>query len=343
MTQNALDMLVNETYSALLDAQAKAEQHRKDESARSRQHAIDTFAAALEEEIGADLVNMLGIEYEVVNTNLGGYLLVSAHFNESGSPFIITRQDNNVNWHVESRYRPEWSADWSKTCPRRKKGEDSEFRVWLLVGIGIMREKKAEADAKAEAKRVADAEREKEQNLRRAEQERAKNERLDAELTIHREIESEVEKSLAAARAAMWTWKAGVTITYYELSFCTGITYNDGEVSSDYETGWCAESALDADGFITFQPTWAYDRTPKTVKLDMSVHKPVWERLTAACVEDLPARLRQNVEIQMPGVTWFWSDSGKQLLSYYESGHETFMVAENGVPVAWVRELVEAS
>lgn len=98
---------------------------------------------------------------------------------------------------------------------------------------------------------------------------------------------------------------------------------------------------LDERGYITVINERGEERT---LKLDMIAHKPVWQRLTASSIEDVPQVLTRKEYATLPGVTaeieWGYDDV-RRVKSYHYAENDKELVEIGVLPVQWVRHLVD--
>lgn len=335
-----LNELVNETYAQFLREQADADAAQESAKRRAEADGLAAFQTALETELGADFLAALGVRYEPTKM--------------SGKPSGVakwTDTESDTAWSIMF-YNGSALSGWKMFAQARQAPRAEVFshttgagnlRDTLLVGIGTARAwavKQAEASAKrlAEAQRIeADtAAREREARQQRAAQEAAA-------VIADQEIRAELATMVASA-PPRWTWKAGATLTLYVMTWVCGAAITDeGDPTFDYDEAYTATDALDAGGYITVRTRY---NEAREIKLDPRIHKPIWERITAQSVADLPSELTVMQKVHLKGVyaEYDYSSDTAAVLRYgYAEDAESFVLADVALlPVAWVRDLVDA-
>lgn len=136
---------------------------------------------------------------------------------------------------------------------------------------------------------------------RHAEERRTEAER-QAESTRLASVVASLEQ---AAASGLWVWPVGATITYHRLTYCIGgHVDDDGTTGATFADGYTATDRLDADGYITLEAwrecSWRWTSRPaRRLRLIPEAHKPVFERLVARSIDDLPAALRESVTVEI--------------------------------------------
>lgn len=345
MSTHQLDQLVQQRYSEHVEherqSQAMSEQLKQNERHLALT-AIDTF---------------LREELEEIYPLLASHWTLSASPDNGGWKVTASFKDDYVTWDISREHPQRQSNAWKlkatsgvvygpSNIGHSDQVQRGKLRDALLIALGHVRNTmrlKAEKDAAYAA----------EQETRRQQREaQAETTRLQQEqdrllaLEIDAELNTLVAQQLEAARANAWQWKPGVIAKWYRLRWCTGGA-RDYELNMqfDYETGYTFTDALDERGYINvYEPCWSdsYDTTEtvsprwRTLKLDMQVHQPVWEELTAAHVDDLPDGLAYTLRLRIDGMGY-----RDGLLTRQEFDSISPTVAR--LPVSWLQALIELS
>lgn len=279
------------------DAARKAQ-----EADTQRQQQIERLRNLLIEDVGSDLFALLAVE--VLPTKAGFVVR-----DELGYERFAVLLDSDISGGDGTRSLPErcWEmtavdADAKPFERRRCIAADLRDALLLLIRDASMKfdalRAQAAADAQADARRMADdlADRQREAQDRQA--------RIDAENRIDAESAATVKVLLAAH--PLWVWPEGLTLIYYRLHWATG--ERGGEGYADYDSGFSLSDALDADGCIT---VYNYAGA-RRLKLNMQVHKPVWEIKTAARSAELPSDLVETASVVIVGIKERWSSDQRR-------------------------------
>lgn len=163
-----------------------------------------------------------------------------------------------------------------------------------------------------------------------------------AEKQADLEIRAELE-ILKETTPLSWTWKEGVTVTFYVMSWAIGaIAGEGGEISADYDADYTLVDELDEHGYITVINPRGEQRT---IKLDMIAHKPIWQRFTVSSIDELPAKLTKKEYATLRGVSaeteWGYDDTRRVKRYHYATDSSSEDVEVGVIPVQWVRDLVD--
>lgn len=244
---------------------------------------------------------------------------------------------DGVTWRIE-RYEPR-PRDWkflpisgvaypSVTCSH------DELKGKLMLNLGLYQQAAAEWNTKQEQKRIHDEQAEQRLQAQRA-RERAEWEvKLAALQAVDAAIREEIARAVVEAKKGLWQWPHGAVLTYYHLTWTTGMS-SEGEAATD--SGYTLADAL-VDGWIDVTD-WGGDL--RRLRLDMLAHKPIWEQRTAESVDDLPKSLTQqqyiplrNVEYHYLDGHWYWERVKGNEFSYELEGVV--------LPVEWLRSAIDA-
>lgn len=329
--------------NSLIDQARERAQAQKDAArvareaaqAEARAQAITTFKALVLAVLETDLLDALNPTYEARLHFKNVYVTMSWRDDDSSTLWTLEGGSTNDYQTLAMKALTLDShrtavLDWSTV-------RMNELRDQLLQGMAFVRDTVAAARAKAEEHRqrveqdAVDAEIARRQ---RAEQDALSCAAADA---ISAEIGTLIAQRLADEVAHLWQWKLGATITLYSVRYCTGAHLIEEEGAEfDYANGWTLTDELDADGYIHL-----IGKNPRHLRLDPHTHMPIWERHTFASIDDLPSYFRERSGFVIEGITKAFFSDGKERW-IYESGESWgFSAAPEGLPVEWVRALVD--
>lgn len=338
----ALDVKIAETYDKFREEEQAEDARLAKEAQEARNARLDEFSDALRQVLDPQLLVELGMK--VVFYRVSAFSTdedIQAAFTFEDVPFTIRRRgESNMQpptwkWIVEAK-EPGFNAYFTYVT------DPSETETCLLIGLGKIRAIRTEERAK-DAQKERDRQAVIDQNNAKAAEARQTHATMIADKRLqHADLEAQVERQIAAAKARLWTWREGCTLTYY------GITWNVGGSGDDYayESGYCLTDRLDGgdgdfgSGYITVYPRNSYDKT-RVVKLDVTAHKVVWERFSAASMLDLPGNLCEEVTVNIPGI-YYDNFNGERLLvkSDSEAGLRLVIGAQ---PLKWIRDVVDGA
>lgn len=311
---------------------------REAAAAEIRAQAIAQFIELLTGELGAELLDALHPIYEARLHQKLASVTAQWHDDDSATDWSLTRLSDSFDaifalkaWSVRGSSMAT-HLDWSAIRQR-------ELRHKLLSGIGFVREVVEAQRKKDEIVRL-----QREEQQQQAERDRQLREQEEAELLaaadeVHAEIEALIAQRTAEEQAKLWQWKPGATITLYTVRYCTGTRYVEEEGSEfDYATGWTLTDELDANGYLKLiMPKERY------LRLDPHTHMPIWERHTFSTFDELPRDLRERSGFVIEGITKRNFSDGKWRWVYDRSESWGCTAAPDGLPVEWVRFLVDGA
>lgn len=303
---------------------------REAAAAQVRAEGLTQFIEKVRGELGDELLQALNPRYEA-----------RIHIKTANVTMYWQDEDSATTWTLD-----EVGGRWTLKATNKRGTSDLNWEVSkgmlrekLLLGIGFVRENAATARAREEAARI---EREKERaaaardRLLRDQEEAAL---LAAADEIHAEIEALIAQRTAEEEAKLWQWRPGVTITLYTVRYCTGTRYVEEEGSEfDYSTGWTLTDTLDENGYLTLM-----NYKPRHLRLDPYTHMPIWERHTFSSIDELPVPLLERSGFVVKGITKRCFIDGHWRWVYDDSKAWGCTAAPDGLPVEWVRELVNAA
>jgi hypothetical protein len=108
----------------------------------------------------------------------------------------------------------------------------------------------------------------------------------------------------------------------------------------EYDEAWSADDTPVTAGYVRFEATG--EQPARDLKLQPLAHRPVVERLEYLTVDDLPAELREDVKVTVPGYYHAFDDGP---VKYHAiTSEDTTLRGEELVigqqPIAWVRAAV---
>lgn len=326
-----ISALIDEQYGQFKQASEQAERAKAQDKDDRRKQTIDAFRAALESDFGAEIIAEIDVEIVIPNQSTEP----QGRFTYDGLTWKLTRENvrqAGMCWRILGREEDFKSPFYDVNVAF------AEAQAALLIGLGKGKEV-------AEAIRQADIER-----ARIDEENRQRNARVRAESAaifaaaeqVDAEIRAEIARKTAAAEQTMWHWPAPYMVTYYWMTWCDGAVYDGGELTVGKDYGYTTTDTLDAQGYITVYNQY---RDPRTVKLDMVAHKPVWERRLASRIGDLPNDLLKPLDVLIENydVEWFAGGDaiGRHFFTHKTGERRVERVKENAYPVEWVRALVD--
>lgn len=305
---------------------------REAAAAETRAQAIARFIDDLRAELGVELLDTLHPVYEARLHQKLASVTAGWHDNDSATDWTLgTRTDKLFVLKAVNKQHNSM-LNWDAI-------HEGKLREKLLTGIGFVRETVEAQRARDEAARI-----EREEERAAADRDRLLREQEEAALLaaadeVNAEIETLIAERTAEEAAKLWQWKRGATITLYTVKYCTGTRYIEDEEGSefDYATGWTPTDCFNEDGYITLMN----GSKPRHLLLDIYTHMPIWERHTFSSLDELPRDLRERSGFVIKGITKRGFTDGRWRWVYDDSEAWGCTAAPDGVPVEWVRELVE--
>lgn len=313
---------------------------REAAAAQLRAEGLTQFIEKVRGELGDELLQALNPHYEA-----------RIHIKTAGVTMYWQDEDSATKWTLDSA-GTHWTH-WTLKATNKRGTSDLNWEIFkgnlrekLLLGIGFVRENVATARAREEAARIEREEERAAANRDRLLREQEEAEMLAAADEIHAEIEALIAERTVEEEAKLWQWKraaggsGGATITLYRVKYCTGMRYVEDEGSEfDYSTGWTLTDCFNEDGYITLMN----GSKPRHLLLDIYTHMPIWERHTFSSPDELPRDLRERSGFVIKGITKRCFTDGHWRWVYDDSEAWGCTAAPDGVPVEWVRELVDAA
>lgn len=301
--------------------------------AEARAKATADFIAVLTDELGADLLDALQPTYTAILHQKIASVTAQWQDGESATHWTLgTRTDKLFVLKAVSKQK-NTIANWDDI-------RVGTLRARLLSGMGYVRDYVDTERLKIEAARIIAEERRQEDERDRQQREQAETAQLAAADEIHAEIEALIAQRTAEEEAKLWQWRPGVTITLYTVRYCTGTRYVEEEGSEfDYSTGWTLTDCFNEDGYITLMK----GSKPRHLLLDIYTHMPIWERHTFSSMDELPRDLCERSGFVIKGITKRCFIDGHWRWVYDDSEAWGCTAAPDGLPVEWVRELVNAA
>lgn len=325
-----------------LIVEARKQEQVKEEAARAareaaeaeiRADAISQFIELLIGEIGADVLDALHPIYEARLHQKLASVTAQWHDDDSATDWTLGTRTDKLFVLKAATKQKNTMLNWDDI-------RAGTLRERLLLGIGYAREY-----VTRERERVRAAIIERERQKDEAERDRLLREQEETKLLaaadeVHAEIEALIARRTAEEEAKLWQWRSGATITLYMVKYCTGTRYVEEEGSEfDYATGWTQTDCFNEDGYITLMSR----SKPRHLRLDIYTHMPIWERYTFSSIDELPAALRENSGFIIRGITKRCFTDGHWRWVYDDSEAWGCTAAPDGLPVAWVRELIDAA
>lgn len=329
-----LNELVDTTYAQYKQEEAAVAAERAAASRAKADKALVEFRAALEAELGLDIIAALGITFRAFQTTQPSGIAEWVDEESDTAWTISTYYDLAVRWKIVAETNERASIEIF-----RHAASAGNLRDAILIGLGKAREWVTE-------RREKEAERERAEQESQAFAARQAEQRA-AEQAVERLADAEIRAELARLQATtppLWTWKPDAVFTLYVLSYITGVGITDeGESVFDYAYAYTLTDTLDLAGYITtVSPTGERSE----IKLSEQAHKPIWERLTCHSTDDLPAVLTVKQRASLRHVTGIY-DYAESVCNPVRYAYTTDEDAEEVVivgtlPVQWVRDLVAA-
>lgn len=316
--------------------QRDAKALRAAQEAAEQQKATIAFTVNLYAEFPlngrGDILSELDVTYDAGSADAHGDYLVVGRFKFENVEYSISasRLNHPDFWRL--------SASASQMNPIIMTCKQGALFDTLLLAFAAMREEYAKNEAKRVERERLNAEREAENERRRKLEDAQETELRRQQDAEDAAIRVDVELTIDAARAALWQWKPGAVLVYYKLTYTTGVGVDrDGEIVVDSDSAYTLSDAH--GGYLTVHPTWNPSAT-RQIKLDLNAHKPVFERLSAASIEDLPDALLEDAFIDIPGVKRVWISDDEYRWQYAAQHVERVRLTR--LPFAWLRERIDS-
>jgi hypothetical protein len=351
--------LIDKAYNELRQQEQAAAEAKLAAKQKRIDDARAEFRQVLETDLGTELIAALGIRYEHYEDR-SDQLIVVARFTFETAHLTLSLKRRTYGLLASRQWTlgPTLSAngyvigpEWLKPTNTIQTEPDT-LRDTLLANLGIVRQMRADYDAEqtrqAEAKAIQDAERAATVQ-RQAQEQKERQAQIAAQMEIwnaeQARLQAVVDQAREKAIAAAWRWPEGVRVTIFRATWCDGIGYDEGQPYTSTEAGWTLTDRLADDGYLHLQKA-RYERE-RHVRLDMQVHKPVWEAITINDMDSLPDALSEQMGMRIQGVCW-GERSDHPNHSYHrgwvENPEESFSSPlDLSQPVEWVRRLVDAA
>ncbi len=353
-SNSSVDVLADQALAHAYQHLQQEKQRQEEQTNQQDQQAIAVLQTLLSTEIEVDLLSALSLSYEVRRDAYSSPGHAEALFFYAG-----------VDWHLSQDFpnRSPESWRWSIRATTHRDRYTSHIsdlstyaapqalRTTLLVKLGERRQQlqNQERDALAKEQTQLQEKREAAATKEREEHERA--ERIAQANQEHARWKEQIAALKQQELERLWRWPANTSIALYRLTYTTGIGRGEEDESLfEQEHGWTAVDHLDSEGYIRLEPVDTYWTTsqPREIKLDLSTHQPIWERIIIASVNELPKELREEIRVSIPNV---YSQSDADLLDdtsrltyieserYFENDPYSEYVGLR--PLPWIRALVD--
>lgn len=320
MTTPALDDLIRAAYETQRDAQRQREAEQAARAATERQALINAVQAHLDAEPQHEVLEALGL--------LVGY--------DEQHTYTIGRLTS-----VMATFQDGQAADTFTIRLEHERGRDAEQTHWTLVYFGSSQivplgRLVPTVLAAVGERRAARAETARERARQDAQYARAQaqyEQREAAQAQARARLETENEALVAEATAHAWAWPAHTTLTYYRATWCTGLARDvDGACYAQQDSGYTHQDQLDAHGYLRLEEERF--TTPRLLRLRAEHHLPIFERLEATDVADLPSQLLERVEIGLPRI--YVNAAGEVVRDLEDTVPHTI----GQQPMGWIRDLL---
>lgn len=333
-----INTFVQESLAQYQEANHREVALQQEKIDQNRQMLINDLKGELCTELGTELLTALNLQYRIESIRNSEYAV--AEFVDGDVPFQI-EHTRHYQWRINATVYHDGIFKYTYFDKSDIKKLIGELKVNLGAAIALVRQQRTAEQQKSEQDRLARIERDA-QIERQREAERIKHEQqAAAEQQKHERLSTIVDSRRRYALDHLWRWPEGYVLTYYHLRWCTGSYYQDAEYQADYDSGYTLTDSLDSAHYIiVYAP---YGGKPRTLRLSPEIHKPIWERLTATSVADLPDGLKHDAELRIDGIEKSFSVTVREHLFHEREGRVySEVLIEDGLPADWIQNWIDA-